>query len=293
LGEGLPVKSLLQGKIIYIEDLNRDGYSYLRQSLLGGEGFITYYAVPLVAKGEFKGVLELFHRSTHRATQDWMDFLQSLAAQAAIAIDNAALFDHLQRANLELSLAYDATIEGWSRALELRDRETQGHALRVVELSMRLARRLGIPEKEMVHVRRGVLLHDIGKMGIPDSILLKPGPLNEEEWVVMRRHPEYAYNLLAPIRHLTPALDIPYCHHERWNGSGYPRGLNGVQIPLTARMFAVVDIWDALLSYRPYRDAWPRERVEAYLREQAGKTLDPEVVEVFLKMVYEEEGKLN
>ena len=193
-----------------------------------------------------------------------------------------SLFENLQRSNLELALAYDVTLEGWSRALELRDRETQGHTVRVAELTVHLAREVGIPDGEIAHVRRGALLHDIGKMGIPDAILLKPGPLTEEEWVVMRRHPVYAFNLLSPVEFLRPALDIPYCHHERWDGTGYPRGLKGEEIPLAARVFSVIDSWDALSFERPYRSAWPPERVRAHLEAQAGTQFDPRIIRIFL-----------
>ena len=191
----------------------------------------------------------------------------------------------LERINLELQEAYEATIEGWSRALELRDSETQGHTERVTTLSLRLAQAVGLSETELTHIRRGALLHDIGKMAIPDGILLKSGPLTAEEWAIMRRHPLYAYELLLPIAYLRPALDIPYHHHEKWDGTGYPDGLKGEQIPLAARLFAVVDVWDALISDRPYRPGWSQEKVKAYLQEEAGKYLDPQIVELFLTMI--------
>ena len=226
--------------------------------------------------------MELFHRAPLNPNSEWLDFLEALAGQAAIAMDSAELFGDLQHSNAELALAYDATLEGWSHALDMRDHETEGHTHRVTERAVGLAQQMGISMAELVHVRRGALLHDIGKMGIPDAILHKPGPLDEEEWRVMRLHPELAYKLLSPIAYLHPALDIPYCHHEKWDGSGYPRGLKGDQIPLTARIFAVVDVWDALCSDRPYRKGWPKEKVHAYIREQAGKHFDPRVVEVFL-----------
>ena len=181
-------------------------------------------------------------------------------------------------------VAYDSTLEGWSRALDLRDKETEGHTQRVTEMCMRLARALHMDEDELVQVRRGALLHDIGKMGVPDSVLLKPGALNEEEWAIMRKHPEYAYQLLSPIAYLQPALDIPYCHHEKWDGTGYPRGLKGEQIPLTARVFAVVDVWDALRSDRPYRPAWPDAQVWEYICSGSGTHFDPHVVEEFLNL---------
>lgn len=190
----------------------------------------------------------------------------------------------LQRANVEPTLAYETTLEGWSRALDLRDKATEGHSQRVAEMTLRLARAMGITDEQLLHLRRGALLHDIGKIAIPDAILFKPGPLTDDEWKIMRRHPVYAYELLAPIAHLQPALDIPYCHHERWDGTGYPRGLRGEQIPAAARIFAVIDDWDALNSDRPYRSAWPEETVSEYLRREAGKHFDPKVVEVFLAL---------
>jgi HD-GYP domain-containing protein (c-di-GMP phosphodiesterase class II) len=213
--------------------------------------------------------------------------MQTMAGQAAIAIDNALLFENLQRSNQELSLAYDTTLEGWGKALELRDKETQGHTRRVVDLTFRLARRMNISDAEITHIRRGVLLHDIGKMGVPDQILRKTGPLDETEWVQMRMHPQYAYDLLYPIAYLRPALDIPYCHHEKWDGSGYPRGLKGENIPLAARIFAVVDVWDALLSDRPYRKTWTKEQTMTYIQNESGTRFDPRIVEVFLEMMSE------
>jgi len=196
--------------------------------------------------------------------------------------------ERLRRAHVELRQAYDATIEGWSRALELRDRETEGHTQRVTELTVRLARAMGIEGEALVHIRRGALLHDIGKMGIPDHILRKPGPLTEEEQELMKKHTTYAYEMLSPIEYLRPALDIPYCHHEWWDGTGYPRGLKGEEIPLAARIFAVVDVWDALCSDRPYRRGLPPHEALAYIRRQAGTQLDPRVVEAFVELIAEE-----
>jgi HD-GYP domain-containing protein (c-di-GMP phosphodiesterase class II) len=228
-------------------------------------------------------MLELFHRSPIAGGQEWWDFLDSLAHQTAIAIDNAELFQDLQDTNQELVEAYEATLEGWAKALELRDKETQGHSRRVTEMALQLAGVMGLGDEELVEVRRGTMLHDIGKMGIPDSILGKPGPLTPEEWEVMRQHPVMAYNLLSPIPFLRKALDIPYCHHEKWDGSGYPRGLGGVEIPQSARIFALVDVYDALLSDRPYRPAWTEGKVLDYIQDQSGKHFDPAVVEAFMR----------
>ena len=191
----------------------------------------------------------------------------------------------VKQANQELAHAYDATLQGWSRALELWESETAGHSQRVVSMTLELAGALGVPEEDMVHLRRGALLHDIGKMGVPDSILRKPGPLSSDEWVVMRMHPTFANQVLEPIDFLGKAREIPYSHHERWDGSGYPQGLAGEDIPLGARIFAVIDVWDALISTRPYRPAWSHAAARAYIQEQSGKQFDPRVVGAFLAML--------
>ena len=191
----------------------------------------------------------------------------------------------IQALNADLLIAYDETLEGWARALDLRDNNTEDHSVRVMDLTMDLASAMGISEADMIHVRRGALLHDIGKMGIPDAILLKPGPLTEQEWGMMRMHPVFAYDMLSNIPFLRPALDIPYCHHEKWDGSGYPRGLSGEQIPLAARIFSIVDVWDALGSDRPYRGKWTKHKILEYIREETGTCFDPEIVELFLKMI--------
>ena len=268
---------------IIITEIRQETMPTWFSAFLNTEKFVSYIGVPLVAKGTLVGILEVFHRSPIRASSEWVEFLETLATQAALAMDNAELFTNLQQSNLSLAFSYDATIEGWSRALDLRDKETEGHTQRVTEQTLRLARIMQISEEQIAHIRRGALLHDIGKMGVPDSILLKPAPLTEAEWSVMRRHPQYAYDLISPIRYLEPAIDIPFCHHEKWDGSGYPRGLAGERIPLAARIFTVVDVWDALTSNRPYREAWPEEKVLAYIREHSGTHFDPKVVEVFLK----------
>jgi PAS domain S-box-containing protein/putative nucleotidyltransferase with HDIG domain len=286
LGEGHAGCAALERRLISIPNDNHVGAHCTRiRSLLAGERFVAHQVAPLIAKGRVKGVLETFRRTPFDPEQEWLDFFEILAKQAAIAIDNAELFERLQRSNTELALAYDTTLEGWSRALDLRDRETEGHSQRVAELTVQIARAMGMSEPELVHVRRGALLHDIGKMGVPDAILLKPGKLTDEEWVAMKKHPQSAFDMLMPIAYLRQALDIPYCHHEKWEGTGYPRGLKGEQIPLSARIFAVVDVWDALRSDRPYRPAWSEEQARAYILEQAGKHFDPRVVEVFLRMV--------
>ena len=261
------------------------GYQFRHSFMVKDEGFRSYIGVPLTVKGEVKGILEVFHRTVFRPEEDWLEFLDALSQQASIAIDNASMFAALQQSHAEISLAYDKTIEGWSRALDIRDNETHGHSQRVADLTVRISQAVGISGKQLVHIRRGALLHDIGKLGVPDNILLKPGRLSDEEMAIMKRHPEIAYDILSPIPFLRDALDIPYLHHERWDGSGYPRGMRGMEIPAASRIFAVIDVWDALRSDRPYRDAWDEAKASAYLLAERGKHFDPDIVDVFLRHV--------
>lgn len=286
LGEGLGGRAILERKMMHVPDIHTSAEASQTIQFPPGKA-IDYFGLPLIGKGQIKGLLEVYTGPDQTPDQDWLNFLQTLAGQAAIAIDNVQLFRNLQRTNQELSLAYDTTLEGWARALELRDKETEGHSHRVVDMTIELARAMGIDGEELTNLKRGTLLHDIGKMGIPDEILHKPGPLSEEEWEIMRQHPIYAYELLHPINYLRQALDIPYGHHEHWDGSGYPRGLQGEAIPLHARIFAVVDAWDALLHDRAYRQAWQDTDVLEYLRNQAGRLFDPAVVEAFLNLLKE------
>jgi HD-GYP domain-containing protein (c-di-GMP phosphodiesterase class II) len=285
LGEAFAGQAALERRIVHIPSLEHKSLPPLFSNMLKAEHFSSYMASPLIAKGEVKGILEIFHCSPLNPDAEWMDFLEALSMQAAIAIDNAELFNSLQRSNMELTMAYDNTLEGWVRTLALRDLETEVHTQRVTMLTLRLAMAMGLPDSSLVHVKRGALLHDIGKLAIPDSILRKAETLNEEEWDLLRQHPTCAAELLAPIPYLAQALDIPYCHHEKWDGSGYPRGLKAEQIPLAARIFAVVDVWDALSTDRPYREAWSQEKVIEYLCDQSGKHFDPRVVESFLLML--------
>jgi PAS domain S-box-containing protein len=289
LGESYAGRAAMSRQLVHIPNLQGRTTDFLRSPTFSQEGFVCYFGIPLIAKSEVKGVLEVFHRSALNPDTEWLDFLKTLAGQAALAIDSSQMFDDLQRSNLELMQAYDATIEGWSQAMDLRDKETQGHTLRVAEYTVRLARAISMREDEIVHVRRGALLHDIGKLGVPDTILFKPSRPTEEEWGILRQHPQFAHDMLSPIAYLRLALDIPYCHHEKWDGTGYPRGLKGEQIPLPARIFSVVDVWDALISDRPYRPAWPREKALNYIREQSGKFFDPEAVNMFLRFEVSDE----
>jgi HD-GYP domain-containing protein (c-di-GMP phosphodiesterase class II) len=285
LGEGLAGKIALERKSIFISDLKKHPITPRFLEFINSENFETYCGTPAIAKGEVKGIIEVYFRSPFVPDQEWLDYFETLAGQTAIAIDNAVMFDTLQRANTELSIAYDATLEGWAKALELRDGETEGHSRRLTEMTTKLSKIFGFRDEELIHIRRGVLLHDIGKMAVPDEILRKPGPLTDEEWEIMRQHPVYAYEMLYPIHYLRPALEIPYCHHEKWDGSGYPQGLAGEKIPLSARLFSIIDVWDALSSDRPYRQAWPRGKITTYMREQSGKHFDPRAVDEFFNLI--------
>jgi PAS domain S-box-containing protein/putative nucleotidyltransferase with HDIG domain len=283
LGSGFASRAILERKRIDVSDLREEAVDSVLRPDLAVEGFVDYHVVPLIAKGKALGALGIFKRSSFAAGPEWLDYFETLAGQAAIAIDNITLFEGLQNANDQLVLGYDATIEGWSRVLDLRDKETEGHTQRVASLTISLAKKMGVKDEELVHMRRGSLLHDIGKMAVPDSILLKPGKLTDEEWVIMKKHPQHAYDMLSPILYLRDALDIPYYHHEKWNGSGYPTGLKGEAIPFAARIFAVTDVYDALISDRPYRKAWSKKKALDYIKEQAGTHFDPYAVKTFLE----------
>jgi diguanylate cyclase (GGDEF)-like protein/PAS domain S-box-containing protein len=287
VGEGLAGLAAQHGRVFTTTDFSETEVIIPRRHIFNREGFQTCYVTPLAAKGQVKGVMEVFSRQSFEFDAEWENYANTVSTQTAIAVDNATMFENLQRSHTEISMAYDTTLEGWAKALELRDRETEGHARRVVDLTLRLSQILGISRDEIIHVRRGAILHDVGKMGIPDKILQKPGPLSDEEWEVMRQHPIYAYEWLNPINYLRPALDIPHYHHERWDGTGYPRGLQGEQIPLPARIFAIVDVWDALRSDRPYRKAWSYEKTFAYIQKQSESHFDPQVVAAFLGLVAE------
>jgi PAS domain S-box-containing protein len=252
---------------------------------LENENFQSYYGVLLRSRGQLLGILEIFSEVELYPDAIWIDFLKSTARQTAIAIADAQMLEKMQIANLALETAYDATIEGWSKTLELRDFETAGHCQRVTALTVALAKKLQISGDELVNLRRGAVLHDIGKLGVPDQILLKPGPLDAEEWALMKKHPVYAKQILESIDFLKPALDIPYYHHEKWDGSGYPEKLSGKQIPLPARIFAIVDVWDALTSDRPYRKAWNHQRAWEYISANVGIQFDPEIYTAFKEII--------
>ena len=283
LSESLARQAIMERRMIHISDQEARELNPALADLWLEEGFKSMDAASLISKGIVKGVLNIYHRKSFTPSPAWSSFLETLAGQAAIAVESTQLFNGLQQANMELAVAYDATIEGWSRAMDLRDRETEGHTERVMEMSMQLGKAMELGEEYLVHLRRGALLHDMGKLGVPDAILFKADKLTDEEWEIMKKHPQFAYDMLYSIKYLHRALDIPYCHHEKWDGTGYPRGLKAEQIPLAARIFAIVDVWDALTSDRPYRRAWSKPDALKYIHEQSGKHFDPQVVDIFLK----------
>jgi len=286
--DGLFDHIIASGQSLILEDAQLDSRF---KKWPASERIRGWLGVPMIARGQVIGFITLDSFTPGTFSPGDAELAQSFAHQASVAIENTRLFENLQKTNLELSQAYDTTLEGWGKALELRDKETQGHTLRVTNLTIKLARRMGCNIEQLIQIRRGVLVHDIGKMGVPDQILNKKGSLTKKEWEEMRKHPQYAFDLLYPIAYLRPALDVAYCHHERWDGTGYPRGLRDTQIPLAARIFTVVDVWDALLYERPYRKAWARKKIMKYIQDQAGIHFDPQVVKVFLQMMQEEQKK--
>ncbi len=289
LGDGFSGRAALERKPLFIQDLSEQTNPFDHAPYFFQEDFISYYGIPLIAKGEIKGVLEIFNRTPLSIDGEWEEFIKDLATQGALAIDAASLWDEQQRITEELKIAYDSTLKGWSFALELHDYETFGHSDRVTDRTIRLAQKMGIRQDQLIHIRRGAILHDIGKMGVPERILNKQEKLSEADWKTIREHPLYARRLLEPIDFLKEAADIPYYHHEWWNGGGYPEGLVKEQIPLAARIFAIIDVWDALSYPRPYRDAWPKEKVYQYIKDLSGIQFDPQVVTTFFELLAEEE----
>ncbi len=290
LGQGLTGYIFFTARPLRVNDWNESHNQLIQASVFGDNENDTksLMAVPLVRSGGVCfGMISVQAYPANAYTDEHEQLLVTLTNQVSKTIDTTLLFNELQHSNSELSVAYDATIEGWSRAMDLRDKETEGHTERVTAMALRLATAIGLDEASLVHIRRGGLLHDIGKLGVPDSILFKQDDLSEEEWQIMRLHPKFAYDMLSQIPYLRQALDIPYCHHEKWDGTGYPRGLKGDEIPLAARIFAVADVWDALRSDRPYRKGWQPSQVRGYIREQRGKQFDPKVVDIFLRLTGE------
>ena len=270
---------------IWIEDMLAAKPGTHPISQLTEEGFRSYLALPLIGHNDFLGILEIVWRKTPEIQTLDTGFLTRVAEQISFTMERSSIVKDLRHSNEGLSSAYNAMVEGLSRALELRDIETEGHTRRVSVLMMRFGEHMQIPSAQWDAIKQGALLHDIGKLGIPDAILLKPGSLTQREREVMQQHAMYGYRILAPIINLRQTLDIALYHHERWDGSGYPYGLKGEQIPLVARLFAVADVFDALTSDRPYRSAWSHSQAVEYLREQSGRLFDPKIVELFLEIV--------
>jgi putative nucleotidyltransferase with HDIG domain len=271
---------------VYLQDARTATLTPAEMVIVESRQLVSILYFPLLVKEDAIGVFIVGTTDKPRQfTASEINLSYVLSFEVSLAIANAMLYEKAQQAIVDISQAYDATLEGWSRMLDLRDQVTEEHTHRVTELTVKLAERMGVPESELGHIRRGALLHDIGKMGIPDAILQKPGPLTDAEWAIMQTHPEKAYKVLSRIHYLLPAVDIPYCHHEKWDGTGYPRKLKGEEIPLSARIFAVVDVYDALNSDRPYRKAWEKEKALAYIREQSGKHFFPQAVRAFCEMV--------
>lgn len=291
LNESLAGRAAIKRRIIEIKNWIPGSSNTDFQSILSNlqlEGMTSYHAVPLIVRHQVKGVFEIFHRMPFDISDEWSEFIDMLSLEAAIAVDNARLMTDLQNANTGLNLAFLATLEAWAKTLDEREKAEPNKTLSLANLTMRLARALGVEGDDLVHIRCGALLHDIGNMTISEEILFKAGDLTDSEWEIVRQHPTNAHRMLSKIDYLSPALDIPYCHHEKWDGSGYPRGLEGEQIPLTARIFAVADVWDALNTARPYRDAWPKEKSLSHIKKQAGSHFDPHVVNVFLQLIKKE-----
>lgn len=289
LGDHLHIKQAVRAMApVYVYDAREVTLTKSERIAVESRNLISILYFPLLLKNEAIGVFIVgTNDSPRRFTPTEIDLCYMLSFQVSLAIANSTLYQTAQQAINDISLAYDATLAGWSRVLDMRDHVTDEHTHRVADLAVALARKMSIPESEIGHVRRGALLHDIGKMALPDSILQKKEGLTESEWDVMRTHPERAYELLSNIEYLAPALDIPYCHHERWDGTGYPRKLKGEEIPLVARLFAIVDAYDAITSDRPYRKSWDRQTALQYIREQAGKQFCPSAVTAFCELMNE------
>ena len=285
VGDGLAGRAARERRLVRIDNLAKESLRFVRTVLVASEGFVSYIGVPILANGQLKGVIEIFHRAPLRFDPEWQEFLEGVVARFATVVEDTGFFQNLQDEYQRMMEACDATWHAWAHLLEARDHEPVGHLQRVIDLTIRLAQQFQLPANQMPHLERGALLHDIGKLGIADAILLSPNPLTNEEWMIVRRHPQIAYDMLAPIGYLRDSLDIPYCHHERWDGTGYPRGLKGNAIPIAARLFAVVDVWDALTSDRPYRAAWDKPRARNYVQSLAGTQLDSQVVPVFLQLI--------
>jgi HD-GYP domain-containing protein (c-di-GMP phosphodiesterase class II) len=273
------------GMMTIIENPSNDPLYSVENLPFPYKEFKFYAGIPLQNLGETIGVLEIGSTKPFTPDAEWKNFFNMIAGQTAIAIVHVTQFHNIRRLNAELLKSYESTLEGWARVLEFKDHETKGHSDRVTQMAINLGKAMGLSSEELIHLRRGAVLHDIGKLCIPEEILFKDGPLDEAEWDIMKQHPIYAQEFIADIQFLQPVTNILLFHHERWDGSGYPFGLKNKQIPLAARIFMVIDVWDALSFDRPYRKAWPAEKVHQYLQENAGILFDPEVIDVFLELL--------
>jgi PAS domain S-box-containing protein len=285
LGSDQAGRAALEQRLVSVPNLQAEGVEFSRREALRADQFTAYVGVPLLAKGQLRGVFEIFHRDALALEPEWVEFLETLAGRAAIAIDNATLFADLQRSHAELSLAYDRTLEGWARALDERAREAPGHSQRVADLSVQLGQALGLAAEELLHLRRGALLHDLGMLRVPEALCHKPGPLSADERALVAQHPAYAVEQLRGVGYLRRALEGVAAHHERWDGSGYPLGLPSEQIPLAGRLLAVADVWEALRSERAYREAWTDAAARDHLKAQSGKLFDAKVIEAFERVI--------
>jgi HD-GYP domain-containing protein (c-di-GMP phosphodiesterase class II) len=274
-----------EGNRVHYADLMQAKTEWTQSQALLQEGFHGYVGIPLETSNQMVGVLELFHYGVFHLNTAWLVLAEEMCRHSAKSLGVAWRMKQLQNASVQSANMVDATIEGWARMLEMRDTEPQGHHERVADMTVGFARSLGVADSDLVNIRRGAMLHDVGKMGISDQVLLKPDTLTDDEWRIMHQHPIIAFEKLSPIDALVPALDIPYCHHENWDGSGYPRGLAGEKIPFAARLFSIVDTWDILRTDRPWRKAWPDERVITHIRERGGKSFDPQLADLFTKLL--------
>lgn len=285
LGQANVGLAALEQRTISVPVLDATDYGEGFAALIATEKFMAQYCAPIIIAGKTQGVLEVFRRKSFTPNPVWLILFDAFATQTGLALDYNSIHFDLQKAYLDLELSYEATIEGWSAAMDFRDEETEGHSKRVSAMTAALAARMGVSADDITFIHRGALLHDVGKIGIPDNILKKAGPLDDEEWEIMRRHPLIAKKMLSGIPYLDPSMDIPLYHHERWDGSGYPEGLKGEKIPFAARLFAIVDVFDALTSDRPYRKAWTKAAALQYIHDQAGRLFDPQLAAAFLDMV--------
>ena len=283
--QGLFAKAARTQKISWLNYSALDLQDTDISKMMDVEGFTSFLAVPVLAANQTLGILEFFGHKPISIEADQKKYLKIISGQLAQVILRREEMQARNEAIIEMENACYEMMSAWVQAVEIRDQYTADHTQRTTDLTLQIAVRMGIPDEMLIHVTRGALLHDIGKLAIPDNILQKPGALTEKEWKLMRRHPLFAYQILEPVKYLRPAIDIPYCHHERWDGSGYPRGLRAENIPLPARIFSVVDVWDALTSDRPYRKAWTEEDTLSYIEDKAGEEFDPDVVNEFLEIM--------